>query len=162
MSLVAMTRSAARGNAFRSGMTFEATSGKAESAVTAAIEKVATYIPSEVTTLYIAGFGLLVPLYQGIKWWLLGICVPLVWLFVWLGNPNTSPEPNIPTKKLPPRDLAILSLLGTFAFCSWAAAIPETPFLDWGTHATQIGGFMVVACSLLMPRVARGLKVGPP
>lgn len=144
----------------------EAASGKASASkktVESAMEKIAAFIPSEVIGIYVAGFGILSPQSDAEKWWIFGICLVLIPVFMllnyWDHRKNITGGELARLKS--PRTGVILLAFAIVAFVAWVAALPGTPFLSFSARATAIGGWSVVILSLIMYRVAHRLDIVP-
>lgn len=136
-----------------------ATKGPAMSKqVTAAVDKVAAFIPSEVIGIYVAGLGIFSPVQQSRRWMVFGVGVLLVPVFVGLGLTTRRRTRGMRPRK-PLRPALILSLMGVCAFAVWAAALPETPFLALSNDARQFGGWGAVILAGLLPRLATRMGV---
>jgi hypothetical protein len=167
MSLAASTRTAFAVEAEAKDPTFRRAS--TESAVASGIEKVTTWIPSEVVTIYVALLGIFDPGKDSTRWILFAIgafCVPVfVALNTALVNKHGKEEWEKKDKhagsppKLALKRIVLLVVFGIVAFVVWALALPSTPFLSLGQDATRVGGGLVVVVSLVMPMVAELLDL---
>jgi hypothetical protein len=127
-----------------------------------AMEKITAFIPSEVIGSYVALLGIISPQTERGKWVIFFIClllIPVYMLFGYLSKQKKrNGEQSAPASK---RDTAILFVLASVAFVSWAAALPGTPFLSISTHATVIGGACVIIITSLMYKVAELFDLVP-
>ena len=123
-----------------------------------AIDQIVAFIPTEVIGIYIAGVGIVGPAGRA-KWGLLLLSTALIPLFVWLSDRIARrSDPSVPKAY---SRLTWVGLLATSAFLAWAAALPETPFLDLSDKATRIGSFAAVVLAALLPKVATALGIAP-
>jgi hypothetical protein len=121
-----------------------------------ALDQIVAYVPTEVIGIYIAGVGIVGPAGRA-KWGLLLLSTALIPLFVWLSDRIArQSDPSVPTAY--PK-LAWVCLLAACAFLAWAAALPETPFLDFSAKATQMGSFAALVLGALIPKVAAALGI---
>lgn len=123
-----------------------------------ALERITTFIPSEVIGVYVAGLGIFesqdgTP--AAVRLAIFWVALALVPVFVWL---NARAQAAPPAPSLPGRKIAWLVVFGVVGFVAWAAAIPRTPF-DLGGYTGQIGAFAVVLLGLLMPGLAQVVGV---
>ncbi len=127
-------------------------SGGTQSEVEAALSKLTAFVPSEVVGLYISGLGILTPTTFAAKWWIFGVCLLLVPVFLGLNyliqRKQAGKEPLTTSTWL------ILLAFALVAFVAWSAAIPDTPFLYFSERATVIAGFVVLVLAAVMYKVA--------
>lgn len=126
-----------------------------------AIDKVATYIPTEAVGVYVAVVGILSPIGIVLGWVLLAIGVAFVLALVFLNESlqaRKRPANNGSTS--PPRLLKVC-LLGVVAFVAWAAALPVSPFQEFGAEASKYGGVAVIVLAGLLPRLAEYWGIQP-
>lgn len=121
-----------------------------------ALDQIVSYIPTEVIGIYIAGVGIVGPAGRA-KWGLLLLSTALIPLFVWLSD-RIARQSNPDAPKAYSK-LAWVCVLACGAFLAWAAALPETPFLDLTDKATQLGSFAAVVLAALMPKLATALGI---
>jgi hypothetical protein len=133
--------------------------GAPPSQVTIAMEKIAAFVPTEVIALYVTGLGIFAPTSAEGKWSIFFICALLIpavmGIGYWENQKKGLPAPG-------GRIFGLLLAMAVVAFCAWASAMPNTPFLEFGDRATLVGGFVVLILSLLMPRIAVLLGAAPP
>jgi hypothetical protein len=122
------------------------------------MEKISAFIPSEVLGIYVAGLGILSPESDTGKWWIFGICLTLVPVFMVLDYLERRKRSSL---KLGARIGVTLLIFATLAFVAWAAALPGTPFLSLSPRGTTIGGWAVVILAAFMYRMAAVLDVVP-
>ena len=161
MSIATMVRlGAARQTASSqpSGSVVSGGSGQPTPTVQSAMEKVATFIPSEVIGLYVAGFGILSPEAESSKWWIFGICFALIPIIMLL-NYAIQKKRSVQTPKL--WISLVLFVFAAVAFVAWAAALPDTPFLTFSPQATEYGGYTVMILAVVMYKAAEVLGVVP-
>lgn len=130
-----------------------------QSPVSVAMEKIAAFVPTEVIGLYVTGVGIFAPVTDVGKWSIFFVCALLIPVVLGIGYWENQ------KKGLPPpggRIFGLLLAMAFVAFCAWASALPNTPFLEFGERATLVGGFVVLILSLLMPRIAVLLGAAPP
>lgn len=124
-----------------------------------ALDQIVSYIPTEVIGIYVAGVGIVGPAGRDAKWALLLLSTALVPLFVWLSDRIArQSNPNAPKAYV---KLTWVCVLASGAFLTWAAALPDTPFLDFTDKATQLGSFAAVVLAALMPKLATALGIAP-
>jgi hypothetical protein len=135
-----------------------AAAAPAKPTIDSAMEKITAFIPSEIIGIYIAGFGILAPVTTEGKWWIFGICVALIPLFMLLNYlRNRKRQLPVPGRG---RSL-VLVVCALVAFTAWASAMPNTPFLAITPLATQIGGFAVLVVAGILYAVADLLDIFP-
>ena len=161
MSLIRMANLAAASGArtkdVRATIASETPGQGDQAKLNSAMEKITTFIPSEVVGLYVASLGIIAPVTPEAKWWIFGICVvlvPIFLLFTYLIQKRKNQAPGV-------RVLVILILFGLFAFVAWASALPSTPFLQFTDKATEIGGAFVIGAALFLYRFAEALGIVP-
>jgi hypothetical protein len=119
--------------------------------VDSALERITAFIPADVIGLYVSGIAIFSPLSAVGKWWIFFVClafIPVVMLISYLQRKK---------RGLPTPQYKVLLLLLVFAgvgFATWAAAMPETPFLSLHTAANKIGGFLVIPLAFVMYGIA--------
>lgn len=126
--------------------------------IESAMEKISVFIPAEVIGIYVAGFGILSPETDTGKWWIFGVSLALIPLFMGL---NYLGQRKHSDAKLSLWISFVLLMFAMVAFVAWAAALPGTPFLSFTPRATAIGGWAVVILAILMYRAADLLDVVP-
>ena len=127
------------------------------SAVTGAMEKIATYIPSEVIGIYTAYFGILAPATQAVKWWIFGICMALIPAFLGLGYASAK------KKQLPVpggRASGVLFLMAAGLHCLVFRYAGDT-VPGARSRRDPLGGFAVLALSYVIPKIADLLEIAP-
>jgi hypothetical protein len=135
----------------RKGLTPQSPGG-GQNEVQAALSKLTAFVPSEVVGLYISGLGILTPTTVAGKWWIFGVCLLLIPIFLGL---NYLIQKKQAGKEPPDRSTwAILLAFAVVAFVAWSAALPETPFLYFSPRATVIAGFAVLILAAVMHRAA--------
>jgi hypothetical protein len=140
--------------------------------VKSAIERVTQWVPTEVVGIYVALLGLFAPASVDGRWELLGAGVILTVVFLLL---NAALVHKRGVKKweddgkqgerppgLAPWRLGVLLVLSLVAFLSWACALPATPFLDWWSDATTLGGAAVLILAPFLPEIAELAGVNMP
>jgi hypothetical protein len=121
-----------------------------------ALDQIVAYVPTEVIRIYIAGVGIVGPAGRA-KWGLLLLSTALIPLFVWLSDRIArQSDPSVPKAY---SKLAWVCLLAACAFLAWAAALPETPFLDFSEKATRLGSFAAVVLAAIIPKVAAAVGI---
>ena len=169
MSIAAATRQAYVVEADSQDTSFRAAAAQPD--VESSLERIAQWIPTEAVGIYIALLGLITPDDADARWILFGIGVLLVVLFLvlntalvnkrgaeeWKKQGKTGTPPKLAGKRL--RALLLLTLT---AFVAWACALPATPFLDWWSDATVLGGAAVIVLAPFYPKVAELLDIKMP
>jgi hypothetical protein len=121
-----------------------------------AMQKVLTFVPAEIIGLYIAGVGVFAPKTELGRWQIFGICVALIFLLMvldyFLSRKNNKPVPNW-------WRFLVLLALAVVGFTTWAAALPDTPFLVVDARATLAAGFAAPILAIAMPRIAQLLDL---
>jgi hypothetical protein len=126
---------------------------------TAALKAVASYIPSEVLTVYVAALATL----QGstsVFWWFFGATPVVVWL-VYAGKLASAGKPlPVWPGAWPWWEM----FAATIAFVAWGLALPDSPFKSATWYSSAIAGLGVVTVSvalgLLAPVFTRGRASG--
>jgi hypothetical protein len=127
--------------------------------VTSALDQIVAYVPSEVIGIYIAGVGIIGPASDRARWGLLVFSLLMIPAFIWLSDSiERRADPKTPKAA---SKLVWVCVLAGAAFVAWSAALPDTPFLKLSAKATQIGSFLAVVLSFLMPKVAAALGIAP-
>ncbi|MDX6590362.1 MAG: hypothetical protein QOI84_1636 [Solirubrobacterales bacterium] len=139
--------------------------------VKSAIERVTQWVPTEVVGLYVALLGLFAPTSTDGRWALLGVGVVLTVVFLLLNSALVHKRAVTEWEKKkqgnkPPGialwRLGVLLLLSLVAFLAWACALPATPFLDWWSDATTLGGAAVLILAPFLPEIAELAGVNMP
>ena len=133
----------------------------AKKALDSAMEKVTSFIPSEVIGIYVAGLGILTPVSDRGKWLIFFIASALVPIFIWLNWLREKKHAAQDTTVLPTKSVIVLIVLGEVAFTAWAAALPGTPFLSLTEYAMKVGGLSVVILAAVLYYAADLLDVVP-
>jgi hypothetical protein len=158
--------------------TAAATGGKAEteSAGSAALKAIVTYIPTETITLYVAALAAVragSAVNTGARasvvssantaqlatfFGFLGFTPILVWL-VYAGKVKTAGK----TVPVTPRKWPVWEMASSLvAFAAWAYTLPDSPFSRFGWYTEALGTFVVLVTStvlgLIAPIVQRPLK----
>jgi hypothetical protein len=134
------------------------TGDSTKKSIDSAMEKISSFIPSEVIGIYVAGFGIFSPESSAGKWWIFGICALLVPVFIALNYmQQRSPSDDAPSARI----ALIILFFGLVAFIAWAAALPGTPFLSLTPIATAVGGWAVLILAGIMYKVADILEIVP-
>ena len=134
----------------------------AESGVTTSMKVIATYIPTEILTLYLA----VVAAVEGTTGWtafflFLFLTPTVVWL-VYATRVKTS-ERRMPVS---PAEWPMWEMFAaTVAYLAWAFALPATPFATFAWYSSAVAGIVVLATSmmlgLLAPLLMRPIQAGP-
>jgi hypothetical protein len=127
-------------------------SGGTQSEAQAALSRLTAFVPSEVVGLYIAGLGILTPTTFAAKWWIFGVCLLLIPIF--LGLNYLIQRKQAGKESLTTSTWLILLAFAVVAFVAWSAAIPDTPFLYFSERATVIAGFVVLILAAVMYKAA--------
>lgn len=160
MSIMSSVTFAAQRQAERQAPGGGAASGApaANQSVTAALEKITAFIPSEVIGIYVAVIGILAPASMRGKWVIFGLCVILVPFFMWLGY-KAAKRKNLPVPGA--RAFVLLLILAIVAFVAWGAALPSTPFEVFHADATRFGGALVIILGYAIPKIADAFDLTP-
>jgi hypothetical protein len=151
-TMVALGVARSRGDGTRGG---EPEHEKSLESMTA---KVTAFIPSEINGIYVAGFGILSPDSELMKWLIFAICLALIPLLLWL---NYLDHKKRSAATLSVKITLALLIFALVAFVAWAAALPGTPFLALHAHATAFGGFAIVILAVFLPQIAGLLGIVP-
>jgi hypothetical protein len=123
-----------------------------------AMEKILAFVPAEIIGIYVAIFGIAAPKSANGKWVIYALCIAvLLAVMVFkhlLGQKKKEPVPNW-------WRLLVLMALALVAFTTWAAAMPDTPFLAWHPRATMAAGIVAPILALLMPMIAELCDIAP-
>lgn len=161
MSIAAAVRQAYTVEAEAKSTEFRKASAQPD--VESALEEVTQWIPSEAVGLYVAFLGLFSPDSTDGRWILFGVGVVLVVFFVIVNsalvNTRGAREWRRQGKqgdppKLSPRRVLLVMAFSMVAFVAWAAALPASPFLDWWSDATIVGGAAVLLLAAGLPKLA--------
>jgi hypothetical protein len=129
---------------------------KATDVTDSAMQKVLTFVPAEIIGLYIAGVGVFAPKTEPGRWQLFGVCVALIFLLMvldyFISRKGNKPVPNW-------WRFLVLLALAVVGFTTWAAALPDTPFLVVDARATLAAGFIAPILAIAMPRIAQLLDL---
>jgi hypothetical protein len=142
-----------------------ATSGTEESrSVASQVQVIATYIPTEVITLYVAVLAALHNQKQGpdksdwIAFTVFVICTPII---VWLSYAGKVRAADKPLPILPWKWPLWEMIAASIAFVAWAFSLPNSPFSSYSWYNAAIAGVAVLVAStglgLLAPVVQRPL-----
>jgi hypothetical protein len=140
--------------------------------VDSAIERVTQWVPTEAVGLYVAFLGLFSPSGSTGRWALFGVGIALTVTFLALNSALVKKRAVDSWKKdgeqgqRPPGiaawRLAMLLAICVVAFVAWACALPATPFLDWWSDATVVGGAAVLLLAAALPKIAEIVGVNMP
>jgi hypothetical protein len=153
-----MTDLAAQRQRERNVGNIEAFSEKNDTNVQGALDKIAAYIPSEVIGTYVAVSGILASDSTSTKWIIFILALLLIPALALLGN-ALAKKKGLPASSN--RATLFVILLAAFAFCAWAAALPDNPLVSYSKDATRYGGVAVIILAVLLPRAAELLDIGP-
>lgn len=126
----------------------------ATSSVTTALETLAAFIPSEALATYIVGLSWFSPASRAEGWGLLLVGGLSVVCFSVVAGLDRTARPS-------PRKMATVVSLALVSFVVYAGALPESPFQELTDEATKLFGFAALILALLLPRIARILRVAP-
>jgi hypothetical protein len=139
----------------------EAVSGHATptNVVTSALSAIATYIPSEILTLYVAVLAALTPESGA------ATAAPTPWLTLILFAATTPPvvwilyamkvsAANKPLPILPTQWPVWEMVSATIAFVAWSFAMPQTPFSGQSWYSAPLAGIAVLVVSTVLGLVA--------
>jgi hypothetical protein len=169
VSIAAATRQAYAVEANAKSTTFREAAG--EPSVESGLEAITAWIPSEAVGSYVALLGLFRPAHATARWILFGVGAALVVMFLLINailvNKQGATEWNKQKMqgtppKLSGKKLAAVLGISLVAYVAWAGALPGTPFLDWWTDATVLGGAAVIVLAFLLPKLAKILNVKMP
>jgi bacteriorhodopsin len=59
------------------------------------------------------------------------------------------------------RNFIMLTILAEIAFAAWAAALPESAFLQFGQYATKIAAVLIIVLAVFIPMMASVLDLVP-
>ena len=136
----------------------QASSGRRGAAIEGAIDKIASYIPSEVIGTYVAVSGIIASESAMAKWIIFGASISLIPILTFMGNALAIKRGlTAPT----PRSTSYIILVACVAFCAWAAALPDNPLVTYCDGATRIGGAAIIVLAVVLPRVAELLDIVP-
>jgi hypothetical protein len=136
----------------------EAIAPKSEAAtpVTSAMTTIATYIPTEVLTVYVAVIAALASSGSSVSpRWIafltFAIATPAVVWMTYAAHVKQG-KGHLPTPlwEWPRWEM----LFGTIAFVAWAFALPATPFATFGWYTPAIAGVMVLVITTLLGLLA--------
>lgn len=138
-----------------------ATTGQNSAQIETALHVLFGYIPTEILTLYVAVLAAL-QTNKATLWtvfWLFFIATPIV---VWLvyGAKCKAADKKLPLTfgTFPLWEMSA----ATIAYCAWALALPNNPFINYSWYSSAISGIVVLVAStglgLLAPFFQRPLK----
>ena len=140
--------------------------------VDSAIERVTQWVPTEAVGLYVAFLGLFSPSGSAGRWIMFGVGISFTVLFLALNSALVHKRAVDSWRKegekgqRPPGiaawRLAVLLTICLVAFVAWACALPATPFLDWWSDATLVGGGAVLVLAAALPKIAELVGVNMP
>lgn len=136
----------------------QASSGKQDVAIQGALDKIASYIPSEVIGTYVAISGIISSDTVVAKWIIFGFSIVLIPILTLIGNALAKKRGLAPPT---PLSTFYIILLACVAFCAWAAALPDNPLVAYYDGATRIGGAAIILLAVLLPRFAELLNIAP-
>lgn len=126
--------------------------------VEGALDKIATYIPSEVIGTYVAITGIFDADSDAGKWVIFVLALLLIPLLTLFGNAEAAKKGLTPPTG---RATLLTILIAGVAFCAWAAALPANPLLAFTEQATRIGGAAVIVLAIVLPKAAALLDIAP-
>lgn len=139
--------------------------------VDSALERITSWIPTEVVGIYVSLVGLVVPSSDRSRWALFVLGALLVPVFVLLNGKivndrgaaawskaGTAGDPP----KITGKQLLACTGLALVAFIAWSMALPSTPFLELFDNATRVGAGAVIVLALILPKVAEAFGVALP
>lgn len=160
MSISSMTNIAVLKNAGADVTTYkgleQAATQPAQSDVTAALKAIASYIPSEVLTVYV---GVLAALQNGNKlppsaltaFWIFVFVTPAVVWLVYAAKVRAAGKPL-------PWALTLWPVwemsAATIAFAAWGIALPDNPFKESSWYSSALAGILVVIISTALGLIA--------
>jgi hypothetical protein len=163
MSIYAMTRGSMRfqpkGTA--GGAAVAAAKGKTRDGVPTAIERIASFIPSEAIGAYIAGFGIIKPTSLLGKWSIFAVGAALIPFFVFAANWGVGKQAvaaNLQSS-LSYRRGSLIILIAMVAYIVWVAAMPQSLFVDMYSDANRVGSYAAVVLSFILPTLAKKYDV---
>jgi hypothetical protein len=139
--------------------------------VESSLERLTTWVPTEVVGIYISLVGLFLPASDAGRWALFLIGVVLVPAFVgvnsalvnkrgaakWRADQRPGDPPRVSL-----RQVGLCVAVALVAYIAWSMALPNTPFLAWFDDAPRLGGGLVVVLALILPKVAELLDISLP
>jgi hypothetical protein len=128
-----------------------------DSAVTAAVKLITTYIPTEILTLYVSATAVLLggaatgaaPNYT-VAWRTFWVFVLLTPLTNWL---VFAAKVRVAGRAIPgdPREWPLWEMFAaTVAFVSWSAALPSTPFSSFQWYSSDFAGYLVLVVTTFL------------
>lgn len=129
---------------------------ESDNAFTAAMKAVTTYIPTDVLTLYVAGSAVYLNATETApndydKAWAIFvgglIATPLVNALVYMAKLRSAGLAIPRQARQWPIWESIAAMIG---FVFWAAALPETPFTEFGWYDAALAGFLLGVVSLFL------------
>jgi hypothetical protein len=136
----------------------KADSPQTTSTASSALSTIATYIPTEVLTVYVAVIAALNPAatsgQRGPEWaafLIFLVATPAVVWLVYAAKVRTAGK-ELPTSiaQWPKWEM----LAATIAYAAWAFALPETPFADFGWYSAAIAAVVVLVATTVLGLVA--------
>lgn len=161
MTNIAISRIAgSKASTYRDVELAAATPQGTQTDATSALKAMATYIPSEVLTLYV---GVLAALQQGNKlppsaqmvFWTFLVVTPVVVWLVYAAKVRAGGG-AIPwaLDKWPMWEMTAAAI----GFAAWGVALPDNPFKDQGWYSSAVAGVGVVVTSTLLGLIAPLVK----
>lgn len=134
---------------------------KSDAVPQSALEQITAFIPSDALGIYIAGNSIIDPHSGAGKWAIFGVVGCLIPLFVWLTRISVGKQADVAGLDtwLGRRRGFWLSLFGIVAYAAWVAAMPSSPFATIHEKAAQVGAWVAVILSCLLPLLAKRFGV---
>jgi hypothetical protein len=136
-----------------------ATSGSESSrAVTSQIQVIATYIPTEVLTVYVAVVAAIQNHHNGANralWIAFGLFTVLTPIIVWMSYAAKVRAANKPLP-LRPKTWPLWEMIAaTVAYLAWAFALPNSPFSEFdGWYNAAVAGVVILVTSTMLGLIA--------
>jgi hypothetical protein len=117
-----------------------------------AVQQLTAYIPAEGLGIYIALIGLFQASTRGAQWALFAVGLAAVALFVWLTY-----QPLDRATETRTRNFLWLNVFALGSFTAYTAALPGTPFLQFGDQATRVAAAAAIILAPTIPALAKRL-----
>ena len=119
-----------------------------------ALDAIVTLIPADVLGIYLALIGLF-----GQSWWIFWIGAALIPILLTIAHLEKKKALKNGEQPPPFSKLVLVVIFAFIAYLPWAGTLPETPFLEFSTHATEISAGGAIVLSAFLPRLARLLGI---
>ncbi len=166
MSIMAMTRQAARTQAASAGGTPPPADPRQAGAgdkapLDSTLAKIAAYIPGEVVATYVAVLGIWQPKTRAASWGCFAAGMGLLIAIAWIGWALQRKAAATPAAQPTLQHLAWVFLIGAVAFTTYAMAVPGSAFAFEWSDATKFGAIAAFLLAAVLPSFGKLVGVDP-